>query len=137
MKKFILILVLGLIAFVSQAQTANGVVSLVGATLTNTETDYLTITSPKVITANYTVNIAIVSTNTSGTATVTAMPQGSLDGTTYFDLQASPDVIDNAGTPANKFYNYADSYWRYYRIALSSTGTGVSSYTAKLGIKIK
>lgn len=137
MKKLIFILVLGLIAFIGKAQTANGVVSFASATVTNTQTVYLAITTPKVITANYTVNVAIIPTAGTGSPTVTAMPQGSLDGSTYFDLQASADTINTAGVVANKFYNYADSYWRYYRIALSGTGSGVSYYNAKLGLKVK
>lgn len=137
MKKFIFILVLGLIAFVSKAQTANGVVSFTGATVTNTQTVYLAITAPNPIKANYAVTVVIQPTNGTGSPTVTAMPQGSLDGTTYFDLQAAADTINDAGVVANKYYVFADSYWRYYKVKLVGSGTGVSTVAGKLGLKIK
>ena len=135
MKKFILILILGLIAFMSNAQTPNQITSFAGVTATNAQTVYLAVTSAKPITMNYAINLTVIPTNVSGTATVTCMPQGSLDGTIYFDLQASADNVNNAGTPANKYYNYAASYWRYYKLKLVSSGTGVTSFTGSLVIK--
>ena len=135
MKKIILILTLGLIAMFSNAQSPNQVTTFAGVTSTNMQTVYLAVTSAKPITMDYAINLTVIPTNVSGTATVACMPQGSLDGTTYFDLQASTDNVNTAGTPANKYYNYTNAYWRYYRLKLVSSGTGVTSFSGSLSIK--
>lgn len=134
MKKLFLILFV-LCSSMLMAQTNNGIVSFVADTTTNAETEYLVLSSPTPITKNYALSLTAVSNNESGTATVTSMPQGSFDNTTFFDLQSSADTINNAGTAVNKIYEYSNTHWRYYRIKLVSTGTGVTSFSGKLGIK--
>jgi len=118
-----------------KAQTANGYVSFTAVSTTNSATGYLVIPSATAITKNYAVTILIVPVNTSGTATVTAMPQYSFDGSNFYDLQAAADTINTAGTVAVKSYFYSDAYGRYYRVKLVSTGTGVTAFTGKFGIK--
>ena len=84
---------------------------------------------------NYAVTVLVVPVNTSGTATVTSMPQYSLDGSNWYDLQASADTVNNAGTVAIKSYFYTDAYGRYYRVKLVSSGSGVTAFTGKFGLK--
>lgn len=139
MKKLIIVLfafalLLGT-ANVVNSQVENGYVSFTATSTTNSATGYLVIPSAVAIVKNYAVTVLVVPANTSGTATVTAMPQYSLDGTTFYDLQASADTVNNAGTVAIKSYFYTDAYGRYYRVKLVSTGTGVTAFTGKFGLK--
>ncbi len=122
-------------ADVVKSQVENGVVSFTAVSTTNSATGYLVIPSAVAIQKNYAVTILVVPVNTSGTATVTAMPQYSLDGTNFYDLQASADTVNNAGTVAVKSYFYTDAYGRYYRVKLVSSGTGVTAFTGKFGMK--
>lgn len=122
-------------ANVVKSQVENGYVSFTATSTTNSATGYLVIPSAVAIVKNYAVTILVVPVNTSGTATVTAMPQYSLDGTNFYDLQASADTVNNAGTVAIKSYFYTDAYGRYYRVKLVSTGTGVTAFTGKFGLK--
>lgn len=139
MKKLMIVLFAFALLFgsanVAKAQTENGYVSFTAVSTTNSATGYLVIPSAVAIVKNYAVTILVVPVNTSGTATVTAMPQYSLDGTNFYDLQASADTVNNAGTVAIKSYLYTDAYGRYYRVKLVSTGTGVTAFTGKLGLK--
>jgi len=122
-------------ADVVKSQVENGVVSFTAVSTTNSATGYLVIPSAVAIQKNYAVTILVVPSNTSGTATVTAMPQYSLDGTNFYDLQASADTVNNAGTVAVKSYFYTDAYGRYYRVKIVSSGTGVTAFTGKFGMK--
>lgn len=137
MKKLLVLFSLVLFAVVSMAQSPGSFVSYVADTTTNAETEYLVLSSPVALTKNYVVTTFVVPKNESGTATVTAMPQGSDDNSVWFDLKSSADTVNNAGTVAQKSYEYADANWKYYRIKLVSTGTGVTSFTGKLGLKKK
>jgi len=119
------------------AQTSNGVVDFASDSTLNAETVNLVITSPNAITKNYAVTLNLVPVNTSGTATVTSMPQGSTDDSVWFDLQSAADTVNNAGTIATIKYEYPNAYWRYYRYSLVSTGTGVTHFTGELGLKKK
>jgi hypothetical protein len=137
MKKAIVLFSLILFAVVSMAQTPGSFVSFLPDTTTNAETEYLVLDSPNQLTKNYVVTAFVIPTNESGTATVTAMPQGSDDNSVWFDLESSATTINTAGTVANASFEYADANWKYYRIKLVSTGTGVTSNTGKLGLKRK
>ena len=139
MKKLIIVLfafalLLGT-ANVVNSQVENGYVSFTATSTTNSATGYLVIPSAVAIVKNYAVTVLVVPVNTSGTATVTAMPQYSLDGTNWYDLQASADTVNNAGTVAIKSYFYTDAYGRYYRVKLVSSGSGVTAFTGKFGLK--
>lgn len=122
-------------ANVVKSQVENSYVSFTAISTTNSATGYLVVPSAVAIVKNYAVTILVVPSNTSGTATVTAMPQYSLDGTNWYDLQASADQVNNAGTVAVKSYFYTDAYGRYYRVKLVSSGTGVTAFTGKFGLK--
>lgn len=139
MKKLIIILFAFALLFGSantvKSQIENGYVSFTGTTTSGTATSYLVIPLAAPITKNFAVTILVVPVNTSGTATVTAMPQYSFDGTNWYDLQASGDTVNNAGTVAVKSYFYTDAYGFYYRVKLVSSGTGVTAFTGKFGMK--
>lgn len=139
MKKLLIVLFSFALLFgsanVVKSQTANGYVSFAGATVTNTQTVYLAVTAPLALTRNYVVTMLVVPVNGTGTPTVTAMPQYSLDGTNYYDLQSGADTVNNAGTVAVKSYLYPDAYGRYYRVKLVGTNTGTTTTSGKLGIK--
>ena len=137
MKKVLVSLSLVLFAVVAMAQTPGSFVSLSVDTTTNADTVYATISSPIALTKNYVVTAFIVPVNVSGTASVTAMPQGSDDNSVWFDLETSASTVNNAGTVAPTAWEYADSNWKYYRLKLLSSGTGVTAHSAKLGIKKK
>jgi len=134
MKRILFIIAL-FIGVASMAQVSNGFVDFAADSTLNAETVNFVITSPKTLTKNYAVTLNLVPVNTSGTATVTAMPQGSSDNSVWFDLQASPDTVNNAGTVATVKYEYPNAYWHYYRQSLVSTGTGVTHFTGELGLK--
>ena len=137
MKKLVVLLSILFVAVVAMAQTPNSVTDFAADSTLNAETVNLVITSPNSITRNYAVTLNLVPVNTSGTATVTCVPQGSTDNTVWFDLESSATTVNNAGTVAPVMYEYADAYWRYYRFKLVSTGTGVTHFTGELGIKKK
>ncbi len=138
MKKLLFIFIFAVAASLAvTAQTSNAFVAFVADTTTNAETEYLVLLAPKAITLDYTVTLYVVSKNVSDSATVTAMPQWSPDNSLWFDLETSADTVNNAGTVANKAWTYPNAYGRYYRVKLISTGTGVTSFTGKIGIKSK
>lgn len=122
-------------ANIAKSQVENGYVSFTAISTTNSATGYLVIPSAVAVVKNYAVTVLVVPVNTSGTATVTSMPQYSLDGTNWYDLQASADTVNNAGTVAIKSYFYTDAYGRYYRVKLVSSGSGVTAFTGKFGLK--
>ena len=135
MKKLLLILMLGMFTMVSMAQKVDSYESFVRDTITDAETLYLAIDTPAPISKDYRVAITILPVNLTGTATVTAMPQGSLDGVTYYDIESSAATVNNAGTVAEKTYFYANANYRYYRVELVSTGTGTTDFQGELGLK--
>lgn len=139
MKKLMIVLFAFALLFgsanVAKAQVENGYVSFTAISTSGTATGYLVIPSAVAIAKNYAVTMLVVPVNTSGTATVLAMPQYSLDGTNFYDLQAAADTVNNAGTVAIKSYLYSDAYGRFYRVKLTSSGTGVTAYTGKFGLK--
>lgn len=135
MKRIVLSLVMVLFVIVAMAQTSNGVVAFDTILTTDAETVYQVIDTPTPITRNYSVAIVCIPTNVSGTATVTAMPQGSLDNVNFFDLEAAATTINTAGTVANAGWEYDAAPWIYYRIKLVSTGTGVTDHDSQLGLK--
>ncbi len=136
MKKLFIALFFGLIYFASSAQSIGMATAFVNDTTTNAETEYLVLASPKTLTGDYLVAIGVTPVNASGTATVTAMPQGNINGE-WFDLQSSADTVNNAGTVATKTYSFANAYYSQYRVKLVSTGTGVTNFTGGILVKRK
>lgn len=133
MKKFILIAIFGLITIFIQAQTVGGVTSLVGVTVTDTETDYLTIATPVAIQGQYTVGIEIAGTAT-GTSTVTAAIQVSDNNTDWYNY-GTAITLNNAGTVSNYAWALESSQFRYYRVKLISSGSGSTVCTGKFLLK--
>lgn len=125
MKRF-LIIFLVLLSVGAMAQSAGSKTAWVADTTTNTETEYLVLSSPTSIQADRIITLTAWGTNASGTATVLATPQGSDDNTKWYDLDATPDTLNNAGTIYNQDYTSDHAYYLYYRWKLVSSGTGVT-----------
>ena len=134
MKKYILIAILGLVALFAQAQVPGTNIAFVNDTTTNSETEYLVLASPSPIFVAWPMAIYVKPVNASGTATVTATPQGSMDNTNWYDLESAA-TVNNAGTVALKSFVYPNSYFKYYRIKLVSSGTGVTNFTGGMLLK--
>lgn len=136
MKKFIFIMLFGLIGLFSQAQVVSGLSAFVVDTTTNTETEYLVLAAPVAIYGNYTASIYVTGDTISGTATVTAAIQVSNDNSVWYNY-GSAITINNAGTCANYAWVLQDTANRYYRVKLLSTGTGVTRFTGGVALKRK
>ena len=136
MKKFIFIALFGLITMFSQAQIPGIVTSFVNDTTTNTETEYLVFASPKALTINYVIGIQVKPVNASGTATVTAAIQTSNENTNWYEYGTST-TVNTAGTVAAYSWLITDSPFKYYRVKLVSSGTGVTNFTGNMLIKKK
>jgi len=134
MKKFIFIALFGLLAMFSQAQIVGGVTSLVGVTVTDTETDYLAIATPVAIQGQYTIGIEIGGTNSSGTPTVTASIQVSDNNSVWYNYGSSI-TLNNAGAVSNYAFALESAQFRYYRVRLISSGSGATVCTGKLLLK--
>lgn len=135
MKKLFFILLFGMLAIFSQAQTVGGITSLVGVTVTDTETDYLTIATPVAIQGQYTVGIEVAGVAT-GTSTVTAAIQVSDNNTDWYNY-GTAITLNNAGTVSNYAWALESSQFRYYRVKLISSGTGSTVCTGKFLLKRK
>lgn len=109
----------------------------VADTTTNSETEYLVLSSPVAMTKDRLVTITAWGTNASGTATVTVMVQGSDDNSKWYDLETSADTLNNAGTVTNKEKRYEHCYYLYYRVKAVSTGTGVTYLGGGITLKAR
>lgn len=136
MKKLFLILTLALIAVFAQSQVPGVVTAFVNDTTTNAETEYLVFASPKALTVNYVIGIQVKPVNASGTATVTAAIQTSNDGTNWYEYGTST-TVNTAGTVSPYSWLITDSPFKYYRVKLVSSGTGVTNFTGNMIIKRK
>ena len=136
MKKFIFIALFGLLAFVSQAQIPGIVTAFVNDTTTDAETEYMVISAPKALTINYVIGIQLKPVNVSGTATVTAAIQTSNDNTNWYEYGTST-TVNTAGTAAAYSWLVTDSPFKYYRVKLVSSGTGVTKFTGNMIVKKK
>jgi hypothetical protein len=137
MKKIVIILSFIMLAFVGFSQTSNDFVAFANDTTTDSETVNMVVTAHRALNKNYAVTLNLIPANSSGTATVTAMPQGSSDNTVWFDLESAVTTVNNAGTIATTKWEYPNAYWTYYRYELVSTGTGVTHFTGEIGLKKK
>jgi len=140
MKKLILFLAVIFSAIVLQAQTINGVAAFPKDSTTNTQTKYLKIASAVAITANYVGGIYIVPVAKTATQTVSAILQGSIDNSVFFDVtNATADSVklNTAGTV--KLYGWVlnDTHWKYYRIKAVGYNTGVTTFTGGFILKRK
>ena len=135
MKKLLTILFV-LFAVVAMSQSSNSATAFVADTTTDSETEYSVITSFRALTYNYLITIGVNATYHSGTAVVNATPQGSLDNTNFYDI-ADADTVATGGGPGDAYFEFLNSYWRYYRVKYISTGSGVNYLNGKLGVKRK
>lgn len=136
MKKFIFIALLGLITMFSQAQVVGGITAFVADTTTNTETEYLVLAAPVAINGNYVLGVLVNGVNASGTATVTAAIQVSNDNSVWYNYGSSI-TLNNAGTVAPYAFALTDTPYKYYRVKLLSSGTGVTNLTGSIILKRK
>ena len=88
-----------------------------GDTVTNTETEYLTMT----VSSNWeTLTFQYVAVKLSGTVAGTATLQGSLDGTYWIDI----DTFTNTNVATQTFATYlTPAKFKYYRLKCTGTGT--------------
>ena len=119
MKKIIFIFAFALVGMTSYAQTpAVQTMAHSGDTVTNTETEDLTIT----LTGNYeSVTFQYVANKISGTVGGTAVLAGSLDGTNFIPIDTVTNT--NVSTQTFKFNFTTRNIWKYYRVRCTGTGT--------------
>jgi len=134
MKKFILMLALLIGSIVSQAQVVGAYVAFPKDSTTDTQIRYFDLATPTAISGNYTMGIHVIPVNKSGTATVTAALQGSNDNTIWFNY-GSATTVNTAGTVGEYGWYQDFTHWKYYRVKLSSTGTGVTTFTGGMILK--
>lgn len=118
------------------AQVVGGLSAFVVDTTTNTETEYLVLAAPAPIYGNYVAGIYVSGVNVSGTATVTASIQVSNDNSAWYNY-GSAITINNAGTVANYAWVLQETAYRYYRVRLLSSGTGVTNLAGGIALKRK
>lgn len=143
MKKFITLLFVGLVAFLTTSFDASAqvfdlksVYSITSDTVANTATVYLT--SPAVSAAPATsTTIWIAVTKLTGTVAGTITLQGSLDGTNFKAVN-TPDtqtaLATITATDASNTYHWrlSGSPFKYYRVSWTGAGTMTASFTSQL-----
>ena len=138
MKKTILSLIFIIGCLSLQAQLVGSAVAFPKDSTTNTQTKYLTIATPRAINLDFAVGIYVIPVNKSGTQTASAIVQGSVDGTTFYDItNATADSVklNTAGTIKTYGWQYTNAYWKYYRVKIVGYNTGVTTYTGGLILK--
>jgi len=140
MKKFLLILAVLVVGMTAAAQTFNRATVWTVDTLTNTETDYLTV--PPVTRTLSSISGIVLAENITGTSAGTIILQGSLDGTTYQTLTAETGLITFMVNDTTTIVDNAVYSWTvynpsliYYRMGLVQTGTSTTEYTGYYLIK--
>lgn len=134
MKKIILFIAMIFATVAMQAQVINGYTVFPKDSTTDTQTKYLDIDTPTAITGNYAIGLHVIPVNKSGTATVSASLQASVDGTNWFAFGAAT-TVNTAGTVGSYGWYQDFAHWKYYRIKLASTGTGVTTFTGGMYLK--
>lgn len=123
MKNLLSILAFTLAVVAANAQTSATPFVSNGDTVTNTETEYLTL---KVTGAYSIVTVQYVASKLSGTVAGNATLQGSLDGTNYVDALVSEhdSVFTNTNvTTQTKIWFVQPGRYLHYRIKCSGSGT--------------
>ena len=116
------------------SQSLGSKIAFVADTTTDAETEYLVVSSANPITSDRLVLLTLWGTNASGTATVTAEPQGSDDNSKWYKL-TDAFTFNTAGTVVDTSYTAANAYYLYYRWKLVSTGTGVTYLGGGITVK--
>lgn len=75
--------------------------------------------------------IQLVGTKVSGTPGGTAILYGSIDNTNYTAIGADTLTIANQ-TTNSKYWTVNKTYYKYYRVVVTTTGTQVSTWVAYL-----
>ena len=138
MKKFILFFVLILGCLFVNAQVVGQIAAFPKDSTTNTQVKYLKITTPVAITQNHAIGIYVIPVNKSGTQTASAMIQGSMDNTNFFDvfnLTTDSVKLNTAGTIKSFGWQFSNAYWKYYRVKVVGYNTGVTTFTGGLVLK--
>lgn len=120
----------------SYAQSVGNAVAFVNDTTTDVETEYMVLAAPVALSINYVVGIQLKPVNASGTATVTALIQTSNNNTDWYDY-GSLTTVNTAGAVSPYSWLISDSPFKYYRVKLASSGTGVTHFTGNLIVKKK
>jgi len=142
MKKLILILFVGLVAFLTvdtqaQVYSLKSPYSAVSDTVTNTGTAYLStlvaVSPAPAVTTTIWVSVTKISGTVGGTITL----QGSIDGTNWKAVNTPNTATALAtftATDASNTYHWviSGSPFPYYRVSWTGTGTMSASFTAKL-----
>ena len=138
MKKLLLFFVLILGCLFVNAQVIGQVAAFPKDSTTNTQVKYLKITTPVAITKNHAIGIYVVPVNKSGTQTTSAMVQGSMDNTNFFDvanLTTDSVKLNTAGTVKSFGWQFSNAWWKYYRVKVVGYNTGVTTFTGGLVLK--
>jgi len=126
---FCLILAIGLFV----AQTTNAQLTMTASSNTNTNA----VTQTHIATLGGEINnfdimtIQVIGTKTSGTPAGTAVLYGSVDNSNYVAIGADTLTIANQTTNSHYWYLTKTPY-KYYKVAVATTGTQVSTWVAYL-----
>ena len=129
-------IVAGIAVASANAQQLGQMVAFVNDTTTDAETEYMVLATPLPLSINYVMGIQLKPVNASGTATVTAATQTSNNNTDWYEYGTST-TVNTAGTVAAYSWLITDCPFKYYRLKLVSTGTGVTRFTGNVIIKKK
>jgi len=75
--------------------------------------------------------IQVIGTKVSGTVAGTAILYGSVDGTNYTPVGSDTLTLANQTTNSH-YWTLSKTYYKYYKVAVATTGTQVSTYVAYL-----
>lgn len=127
MKKLFLLIAFAGLALFASAQVTN--LTSFGDTVTNTETENLTITLPA---PAQTATFQVGYTKLSGTVSGSAKLYGSLDGTYYTLITTAADSLAVTNTTTqSKLWVVTGSPYIYYKIACTGIGTSAARVYGK------
>ena len=140
MKRFILVIALVITGLFTQAQVIGGYAAFPKDSTSGSETKYLKLAAPAAITGMYSAVISITPIAKTSTETVSAILQGSYDGTNFFNItNATADSVklNTAGVVKPYGWEITSTNWRYYRIKAVGYNAGVTTFTGGISIKRK
>lgn len=128
MRKFVMILALVAVAAMVNAQTTLlSVYNLDTDTVTNTGT----VTLSGRVTGNGTLAVQVSVLEISGTTAGTLTLMGSIDNVTYTAIDTTTFSPSDVTTPQSFVWMKADSYFPYYRVSYTGSGTMAATVKAK------
>lgn len=145
MKKFIILLLCGMIAATGYSQLTMTQTDPAGATATvntNDDTSYHTLDLAGDVYNYDIISIALRGVKNSGTISGgSCVPYGSMDGSNWFQLYGKTNSSMAVDTTSSRtltdgshdfVWHFDKTRWRYYRIRVITTGTQSSTYTCRL-----